>query len=281
MSLLNVEGISKYYGTFKAVDDVTLSVNKGEILGVVGESGSGKTTLGRMMVGLTRPTKGRVSFCASLISSPERVNVTTDIQMVFQDPHSSLDGKKNVLNVVGEGLFVRKEKKCDIVKKVGRALETVGLAQSYAKRYPHEFSGGQRQRIAIARCMIMDPKLLIADEPISALDVSWQMQIISLIKDLCDKTGLSVVFITHDLGAVKTLCHRVAVMHSGRLVEMAPCSRLFEKPLHPYTKNLISCIPEADPISQRNKTLRLEAVEYNGNRQLVELEQGHFVLTDL
>lgn len=253
MKILELEGVSKYYRHHKAVDGVSFFVKEGEIFGLVGESGSGKTTLGRIIMGLCEPSEGRVRFYNDRqeeVFAPQG----NDVQMVFQDPYSSLDPTKTVFSIVSQGLYLRGERnKAVLFNAAAQALEAVGLHREYAHRYPRQLSGGQRQRVAIARCIIMKPRLLIADEPISALDAGAQMRILSLLRSLCLKMGMASVFITHDLGAVRGLCHRVGVMCRGRLVEIAPTGELFENAVNPYTKNLLDAVLVADPIYQKNK----------------------------
>ncbi len=295
--ILRVENLKQYFGNpkkpFKAVDGVSFSVKKGEAFGIVGESGSGKTTTGRAVIGLYTPTGGEIYFKEQLIgagnpSSRQRAEIKRNakerlkIQMIFQDPVASLNPRMTVKEIVAEGLIVNGERdKKKIEEKVYDALETVGLLKEHAGRYPHEFSGGQRQRIGIARALITNPQVLIADEPVSALDVSVQAQVINLLADLKEKLKLTVLFIAHDLSVVKYFSDRVAVMYLGKIVELAPSEELFENPLHPYTKSLLSAIPLPDPRTEKERECR--AFEYDGDfsgQSLREVQTGHFLLCD-
>ena len=235
--LLKVEHLCQYFGKIKAVDDVSFHIKKGEVFGLVGESGCGKTTTGRAIVGLLPVTAGKIYFDGKCIVSGEkkkRSATAREIQMIFQDPYASLDGRMTVREIIAEGLRIGGLKDRKVIdQKVYEILETVGLRREHANRYPHEFSGGQRQRIGIARAIIMQPKLLIADEPISALDVSIQAQVINLLNDLREKLGLTVLFIAHDLSVVKYFSDRIGVMYLGKLVELADADTLFANPLHP------------------------------------------------
>ena len=277
--ILKVEGLSRHFGKHKAVEDVHFSVKPGEVFGLVGESGCGKTTTGRTIMGLYPPTAGKVYFDGQLLRWPGAPrNFCPQIQMVFQDPMASLDPRMTVGESVGEGLRIgglrdRKQRQ----RRVAEMLQQVGLRPELADRYPHEFSGGQRQRIGIARAMVMEPKLLIADEPVSALDVSVQAQIIDLMERLRRKTGLAVLFIAHDLSVVKYFCHRVAVMEGGRIVELAPTETLFSDPIHPYTKSLLSAIPIPDP-ERESRRCRLPYDPLPPIcRKMQEISPEHFV----
>ncbi len=271
----------------KAVDDVSFAVRRAETFGLVGESGCGKTTTGRTIIRLYDPTGGEVLFDGRNISGKMtkdlRSYLTSNIAMIFQDPIESLNPKMTIEEIVGEGLKVRGQKDRDeIHRQVVEMLEKVGLVEEHATRYPHEFSGGQRQRIGIARAIITKPKLVIADEPVSALDVSVQAQVINLLNDLKDEMGLSILFIAHNLSVVKYFSDRIGVMYYGHLVEVANGDDLYKNPLHPYTKALLSAIPEPNPITERTR----KRVDYDPERDhdysvekpsMVEVEPDHFV----
>ena len=271
----------------KAVDDVSFAVRRAETFGLVGESGCGKTTTGRTIIRLYDPTGGEVLFDGRDISGKMtkdlRSYLTSNISMIFQDPIESLNPKMTIEEIVGEGLKVRGQKDRDeIHRQVVEMLEKVGLVEEHATRYPHEFSGGQRQRIGIARAIITKPKLVIADEPVSALDVSVQAQVINLLNDLKDEMGLSILFIAHNLSVVKYFSDRIGVMYYGHLVEVANGDDLYKNPLHPYTKSLLSAIPEPNPITERTR----KRVDYDPERDhdysvekpsMVEVEPEHFV----
>ena len=271
----------------KAVDDVSFAVRRAETFGLVGESGCGKTTTGRTIIRLYDLTGGEVLFDGRDISGKMtkdlRSYLTSNISMIFQDPIESLNPKMTIEEIVGEGLKVRGQKDRDeIHRQVVEMLEKVGLVEEHATRYPHEFSGGQRQRIGIARAIITKPKLVIADEPVSALDVSVQAQVINLLNDLKDEMGLSILFIAHNLSVVKYFSDRIGVMYYGHLVEVANGDDLYKNPLHPYTKALLSAIPEPNPITERTR----KRVDYDPERDhdysvekpsMVEVEPEHFV----
>ena len=241
------------------IDDLNLDVYKGEILGLVGESGSGKTTIGRSIIRIVPTLSGTILYKGIKINGkiPHKLdrNLKTKIQMIYQDPSASLNDRANIDYIVSEGIraYHMYDNETDRLKKVNDIMIKVGLRPEHLKRFPHEFSGGQRQRIGIARSVIMNPELIIADEPISALDVSIRAQVLNLIKEFREERGLTVLFIAHDLSVVKYISDRIAVIYQGRLVELCPADRLFEVPLHPYTQSLLSAIPLPDPAIEKNK----------------------------
>jgi oligopeptide/dipeptide ABC transporter ATP-binding protein len=267
--LLEVKGLKKYFpikgGIFgkkvlsqvKAVDDVSFSIYEGETLGLVGESGCGKSTTGRSILRLTDPTDGEVLFKGqdlSKLSKREMRQIRKELQIVFQDPFASLNPKMRIGDILEEPMINFKMYDAATRKeKVKELMEQVGLRASYIDRYPHEFSGGQKQRIGIARALSLQPKLIVADEPVSALDVSVQSQVLNLMRDLQKEYGLTYLFIAHDLSVVKHLCDRIGVMYLGRMVELASKSELYQEPLHPYTKSLMSAVPIPNPKVKRER----------------------------
>ena len=270
-NLLEVKGLKQYFKipngflrslTLKAVDDVSFSIKEGETLGLVGESGCGKTTVGRSILHLYQPTAGEVVFDGKTIKSHRDITeFRRQAQMVFQDPYSSLDPRMTVSDIIGEPLDVHKlyANKKEREEKIKYLMDLVGLSSEHASRYAHEFSGGQRQRIGIARALAVDPKFIICDEPVSALDVSIQAQVINMFEDLQKKLGLTYLFIAHDLLVVKHISTRIAVMYLGKLVEIGPANELYHNPKHPYTISLLSAVPVPDPkIARANQRILLE-----------------------
>ena len=263
--LLDVQDLTVRFGSkrrpFTAVDRVSFHIFKGETFGLVGESGSGKTTIGRAIIRIHPAAGGKVVFDGRQINGriPRELDreVTRRIQMIFQDPMASLNERAKVDHIVSEGLYSNgfHLSKAERDERVAQALNDVGLLPEFASRFPHEFSGGQRQRIGIARALIMEPDFIIADEPISALDVSIRAQVLNLLSELQKARGLTYLFIAHDLSVVRFICDRIAVIHKGQIVELAESEELFAHPFHPYTQALLSAIPQPDPIAERQKKL--------------------------
>lgn len=261
---MEVKHLKQYFkngrNVTKAVDDVSFNIYEGETFGLVGESGSGKTTTGRSILQLYKPTSGEVIFegknVADLKSRADKLAFTRDAQMIFQDPYASLNPRMTVEDIIAEGLDIHHlvKNKDERTERVEELLETVGLNASHASRFPHEFSGGQRQRIGIARALAVEPKFIVADEPISALDVSIQAQVVNLMIELQKKRGLTYLFIAHDLSMVKFISDRIGVMHYGKLLEVGPADDVYDRPLHDYTKSLISAVPIPDPEVERSRT---------------------------
>ena len=280
-------GRGRHRMTVKAVDDVSFDVRRAETFGLVGESGCGKTTTGRTIIRLYDPTSGTVHFGGREISGPmtaeKRRYLTDNIAMIFQDPIESLNPRMTIEEIVGEGLRLRGvTDKAELHRRVIEMLNKVGLTEEHATRYPHEFSGGQRQRVGIARAMIIRPQMIIADEPVSALDVSIQAQVINLLNDLKAEMGLTILFIAHNLSVVKYFSDRIGVMYYGKMMEVARSEDLYAKPLHPYTRALLSAIPEPNPITERHRK-RIDYVperdhDYSVEKpSMVEVEPDHFV----
>ena len=272
--------------TVKAVDDVSFKVRPAETFGLVGESGCGKTTTGRTIIRLYDPTSGTVKFNGREISGKMTRELsrylTENVAMIFQDPIESLNPRMTIEEIVGEGLLLRGVSRDRVHEAVVDMLHKVGLTEEHATRYPHEFSGGQRQRIGIARAMIVQPKLIIADEPVSALDVSIQAQVINLLNDLKQETGITILFIAHNLSVVKYFSDRIGVMYFGKMVEIAPSEMLYARPMHPYTRALLSAIPQPNPLTER-KRKRIDYVperdhDYSKEQpSMREVEPEHFV----
>lgn len=259
--LIEVKNLKKYFPYknlfIRAVDDVSFSLQQGETLGLVGESGCGKSTIGKLLLQVDRPTSGDIFFEGQLATSPAAIkSLRKHIQMIFQDPYSSLNPRMTTEDIIKEPLLIHKLYSSSHLRRerVLELLTLVGLSSEYINRFPHEFSGGQRQRIGIARALALNPKFLICDEPIAALDVSIQVQIVNLLKQLQKQMGLSYLFISHDLAMIKYLCTRVAVMYLGHLVEIASSESLYKTPLHPYTEALLSAISIPDPEIERKRT---------------------------
>lgn len=268
----------------KAVDNVSFDIYKGETLGLVGESGSGKTTIGRAISRLYKPTGGEIIIndqnIAAIDRRKELLAFRKDVQMIFQDPYASLNPRMKVMDIIAEGIDIHKLAQNDNERKekVYDLLERVGLNRDHASRYPHEFSGGQRQRIGIARALAVEPKLIIADEPISALDVSVQAQIVNLLMELQEELDLTYLFIAHDLSMVKYISDRIAVMYSGKIVELAKKNELYYHALHPYTKSLLSAIPYPDPVFERQRQrVAYQPKDLTGEEALREVFDKHFV----
>lgn len=257
----NVRGDMGKYSTLKAVDDISFTIDRGETLGLVGESGCGKTTAGRAIIRLYEPTAGQVIFDGEEVTKKNITRMRKEMQMVFQDPYSSLDPRMTVEDIIGEPLDVhklysnRKERR----EKILDLMNTVGLNSEHATRYAHEFSGGQRQRIGIARALAVNPKFIVCDEPVSALDVSIQAQVINMFEELQEKLGVAYLFIAHDLLVVHHISDRIAVMYLGKIVEIADADELNEHPIHPYTESLLSAVPIPDPnVTRARKRIVLE-----------------------
>ena len=288
-NLVEVKHLKQYFGTkknvVKAIDDISFDIYEGETFGLVGESGSGKSTTGRALLRLYQPTDGEILFegkdIATLTKGKELLEFRKEAQMIFQDPYASLDSRMKVRDIIAEGIDIHhlastKEERNQMVDEL---LETVGLNREHANRYPHEFSGGQRQRIGIARALALNPKFIVCDEAISALDVSIQAQIVNLLKKLQKEKGLTYLFIAHDLSMVKYISDRIAVMYRGRIVEMGSAECVYTNPQHAYTKSLLSAIPLPDPREEKNRKRIVYAGEdFNEDATLQEVEPGHFVL---
>ena len=297
--LIEMKNLKKYFPmkkrqVLKAVENVTMDIYKGEILSLVGESGSGKTTLGRTVSRLYAKTNGDILFNGKPVEEYGRKEFTKKVQMIFQDPQASLNPRMTVGDIIAEGIDLHKlaSSKQERMEKVYKLLEIVGLNREHASRFPHEFSGGQRQRIGIARALAVDPEVLVCDEPISALDVSIQAQVVNLLKDLQRERNLTLLFIAHDLSMVKYISDRVAVMYRGKVVELGTPEAVYGDPVHSYTKSLISAVPIADPDYKKTKKIDMDEsylrspmgdvseIEVIPERpELTEYRPGHFVET--
>jgi len=285
--LLKVDGLKQYFRvsasyTVHAVENVSFEIYPGETYGLVGESGSGKSTIGRSIIRLYNPTAGTITFngmdISKKLNKETNMALRTQMQMIFQDPMASLNPRKKIGDIIGEGLDIHHRysssaERDDMIKKI---LQKVGLAPEHATRYPHQFSGGQRQRVGIARALIMNPKLIIADECISALDVSIQAQVVNLMKDIQQETGTAYLFIAHDLSMVKYISDRIGVLHLGHLLETGTTEEIFNNPVHPYTKSLLSAIPEPNPKVEKNRV----ALTYDYKTSGIDYNQGTEHLVD-
>lgn len=284
--LLKVEGLKQYFKvsksfTVKAVDNVSFEIYPGETYGLVGESGSGKSTIGRSVIRLYDPTAGTIRFNGAEISGrmngETRKMLRNQMQMIFQDPMASLNPRKKVQDIIGEGLDIHHHYKNleERSEQIRTILKKVGLAPEHASRYPHQFSGGQRQRVGIARALIMNPKLIIADECISALDVSIQAQVVNLMKDIQQETGTAYMFIAHDLSMVKYISDRIGVLHLGHLLETGTTDEIFSNPIHPYTRSLLSAIPSPNPVIEKKRVS--ESYDYKSSGIDYSLGTSHLV----
>ncbi|API78993.1 ABC transporter ATP-binding protein [Staphylococcus argenteus] len=290
--LLSIKNLKQYFNAGKknevrAIDNITFDIYKGETLGLVGESGCGKSTTGKSIIKLNDITSGEILYegidIQKIKKRKDLLKFNKKIQMIFQDPYASLNPRLKVMDIVAEGIDIHHlaSDKRDRKKRVYDLLETVGLSKEHANRYPHEFSGGQRQRIGIARALAVEPEFIIADEPISALDVSIQAQVVNLLLKLQRERGITFLFIAHDLSMVKYISNRIAVMHFGKIVEIGPAEEIYQNPLHDYTKSLLSAIPQPDPESERSRKRfsYIDDEENNHLRQLHEIRPNHFVFS--
>ncbi|HCX8924004.1 TPA: ABC transporter ATP-binding protein [Staphylococcus aureus] len=290
--LLSIKNLKQYFNAGKknevrAIENISFDIYKGETLGLVGESGCGKSTTGKSIIKLNDITSGEILYegidIQKIRKRKDLLKFNKKIQMIFQDPYASLNPRLKVMDIVAEGIDIHHlaTGKRDRKKRVYDLLETVGLSKEHANRYPHEFSGGQRQRIGIARALAVEPEFIIADEPISALDVSIQAQVVNLLLKLQRERGITFLFIAHDLSMVKYISDRIAVMHFGKIVEIGPAEEIYQNPLHDYTKSLLSAIPQPDPESERSRK-RFSYIHDEANnhlRQLHEIRPQHFVFS--
>ncbi|HGZ4228589.1 TPA: ATP-binding cassette domain-containing protein [Staphylococcus aureus] len=290
--LLSIKNLKQYFNAGKknevrAIENISFDIYKGETLGLVGESGCGKSTTGKSIIKLNDITSGEILYegidIQKIRKRKDLLKFNKKIQMIFQDPYASLNPRLKVIDIVAEGIDIHHlaTDKRDRKKRVYDLLETVGLSKEHANRYPHEFSGGQRQRIGIARALAVEPEFIIADEPISALDVSIQAQVVNLLLKLQRERGITFLFIAHDLSMVKYISDRIAVMHFGKIVEIGPAEEIYQNPLHDYTKSLLSAIPQPDPESERSRK-RFSYIDDEANnhlRQLHEIRPNHFVFS--
>ncbi|KAA8999751.1 ABC transporter ATP-binding protein [Paenibacillus spiritus] len=294
--LLQVDELKQHFRlsakyTVHAVNGVSFEIGEGETYGLVGESGSGKSTIGRSIIRLYEPTSGRVILdgveISGKLNAKEQNLLRTKVQMIFQDPMACLNPRKKVIDIIAQGLDIHKlyRSRQERTEKVHRILDKVGLSREHANRYPHQFSGGQRQRIGIARALIMEPKLIIADEAISALDVSIQAQVVNLMKDIQEETKTAYLFIAHDLSMVKYISDRIGVLHLGYMVETGTTKDIFENPVHPYTKSLLSAIPHANPIKEKQRVAlsydyRTSGIDYSKGTQQILSDTHRVLATD-
>ncbi|EVE87666.1 ABC transporter ATP-binding protein [Staphylococcus aureus] len=290
--LLSIKNLKQYFNAGKknevrAIENISFDIYKGETLGLVGESGCGKSTTGKSIIKLNDITSGEILYegidIQKIRKRKDLLKFNKKIQMIFQDPYASLNPRLKVMDIVAEGIDIHHlaTDKRDRKKRVYDLLETVGLSKEHANRYPHEFSGGQRQRIGIARALAVEPEFIIADEPISALDVSIQAQVVNLLLKLQRERGITFLFIAHDLSMVKYISDRIAVMHFGKIVEIGAAEEIYQNPLHDYTKSLLSAIPQPDPESERSRK-RFSYIDDEANnhlRQLHEIRPNHFVFS--
>ncbi|HHM2656871.1 TPA: ATP-binding cassette domain-containing protein [Staphylococcus aureus] len=290
--LLSIKNLKQYFNAGKknevrAIENISFDIYKGETLGLVGESGCGKSTTGKSIIKLNDITSGEILYegidIQKIRKRKDLLKFNKKIQMIFQDRYASLNPRLKVMDIVAEGIDIHHlaTDKRDRKKRVYDLLETVGLSKEHANRYPHEFSGGQRQRIGIARALAVEPEFIIADEPISALDVSIQAQVVNLLLKLQRERGITFLFIAHDLSMVKYISDRIAVMHFGKIVEIGPAEEIYQNPLHDYTKSLLSAIPQPDPESERSRK-RFSYIDDEANnhlRQLHEIRPNHFVFS--